>query len=368
MERRVRHLPAALAFVLSLLGVPSPVGHAALAETCTTQSEMQPADRDRVTGAVLLLAVKIQANDIAGLGPLVAPEYDQDPGPMTSLVAGIAPKLKDGSFVVEQMYLLDASTLKPGADGKPSDAEFFCALNRSPAAADFLIPGLPAGHYAFVIVHVTGGQTPWSLSFLLRQERGWLMAGLYPKPLTAAGHDGVWYWTQARTLAEQRQHWNAYLYYREAQMLLQPVNFVSSTNLEKLKKEAEAASPPALSSGISPETPLVVKAANGAEYRFTALSLDDSPGGGQLDVSVHLEHEESADSADDTSTPDGTAPQKKKVAAPVPLSLKTRSSNAMTALLAAYPELRGRFHGVWVSADVPGQSPVVTEEPMAQIH
>jgi hypothetical protein len=328
---------------------------------------MQPADRDRIAGAALLLAVKIQANDIAGLRPLVAPEYDKDPGPMTSLVGGIAPKLTGSTPVLEQMYLLDASTLKPGADGKPSDAEFFCTLNRSPAAADFLIPGLPAGRYAFVIVHATGGKAPWSLSFLLRQEHGWLMAGLYPKPLTAAGHDGVWYWTQARVLAGQRQHWNAYLYYREAQMLLQPVNFVSSTNLEQLKKEAEAATPPALSSGVSPETPLVVKAADGVEYRFTALAPDDSLSGDALDVAVHLEPEESPEPASTSQTPED-APQKKKKAAPAPLSPKARSGNAMIALLAAYPELRSRFHGVWVFVDVPGQSPVVTEQAMAQIH
>jgi hypothetical protein len=368
MGRHVCRLLAGLLVVLFPDGALFSVGHAALAETCTTQSEMQPADRDHIAGAALLLGVKIQANDIAGLRPLVSPEYDKDPGPMTSLVAGIAPKLKDASLVLEQMYLLDASTLKPGVDGKPSDAEFFCTLNRSPAAADFLIPGLPSGRYAFVIMHATGTKAPWSLSFLLRQEHGWLMAGLYPKPLTAAGHDGVWYWTQARVLATQRQRWNAYLYYREAQTLLQPVNFVSSTNLEQLRKEAEAATPPALSSGVSPATPLVVKAADGAEYRFTDLALDDSLGGDQLDVAVHLEQEESPEAASPSQTTADTAPPKKKAAAPVPLSPKARSSNAVAALLAAYPELRSRFHGVWVFADVPGLSPVATEQPMAQIH
>jgi hypothetical protein len=368
MGRRVCRLLAALLFVLFPDGAFLLVGHVALAETCTTQSEMQPADRDHTAGAALLLSVKIQANDIAGLRPLVSPEYDKDPGPMTGLVAGIAPKLKDAAFVLQQIYLLDASTLKPGVDGKPSDAEFFCTLNRSPAAADFLIPGLPAGRYAFVIVHATGTKTPWSLSFLLRQEHGWLMAGLYPKPLTAAGHDGVWYWTQARVLSSQRQRWNAYLYYREAQTLLQPVNFVSSTNLEQLKKEAEAITPPALSSGVSPATPLVVKAADGAEYRFTDLVPDDSLGGDQLDVAVHLEQEESPESAAASQAVPDAAPQKKKAAAPAPLAPKTRSNNAMVALLAAYPELRSRFHGVWVFADVAGQSPVVTEQSMAQIH
>ena len=68
-----------------------------------------------------------------------------------------------------------------------------------------------------------------------------------PKPLSAAGHNGLWYWTQARTMSAQKEHWNAWLYYQQAQGLLVPVNFVQSTHLEKLKTEASAAAPPALS-------------------------------------------------------------------------------------------------------------------------
>jgi hypothetical protein len=330
-------------------------------ETCTTQSEMTAADRDRLVAAALVLAQKIQANDVDGLRALALPEYDKNPGPMSNLVASVSPRLQGATLAVEQVYLLDASGLRSGADGKPADAEFFCALNKSAAAADFLIPGLPAGRYGFVIVHAQSARAPWSLSFLLKQERGWSMAGFYPKPLTAAGHDGLWYWREARQLAAQGQRWNAYLFYRESQALLVPVNFISSTNLELLKKETEAATPPALSAGISTSVPLVVKAASGAEYRFTDFTTDDSRGGEQLDIAVHLEPDLPADTA--TSEP----PAKGK-AAPAPISPRTRSSNAMAALLAAYPELRSRFHGVWVFADVAGQNPLVIEEPMAEIH
>ena len=74
--------------------------------------------------------------------------------------------------------------------------------------AEFAIPALPPGKYAFAMVTVAPAPVatkpaPWHLSFLMRQEqRGkWLLAGFYPKPMTAAGHDGLWYWTQARKMA-----------------------------------------------------------------------------------------------------------------------------------------------------------------------
>jgi len=40
----------------------------------------------------------------------------------------------------------------------------------------------------------------------------------------------------------------------------------------------------------------------------------------------------------------------------------------MVALLAAYPEMRKPFHGVWIFAEVPGQNPFVTEQAMSEIH
>ena len=71
-------------------------------------------------------------------------------------------------------------------------------------------------------------------------------------------------------------------------------------------------------------------------------------------MSVHLEPEMRADSADVTSArASGEGEEGHRLP-----SLRTpASSNAVSALLAAYPELRSRFHGVWVWADVPGQNP-----------
>ena len=172
------------------------------------------------------------------------------------------------------------------------------------------------------------------------------MAGFYPKALTAAGHDGLWYWTQARAMATRKEHWNAWLYYQQAQSLLQPAGFVQSSHLEKLKSEQAAAAPPALSDGISPTAPLVVKGASGTDYRFVGLGVDDSLGASKIDVVAHLQVDAAAD----------------------PVVAKKRNADAASALLASYPELRKAFHGVWIFAETSGQNPYATEESMAEIH
>jgi hypothetical protein len=211
---------------------------------------------------------------------------------------------------------------------------------------DFLIPGLLPGRYGFAMVNVQSA-APWQLSFLLRQDQGrWAMAGFYPKALTAAGHDGLWYWTQARAMATRKEHWNAWLYYQQAQALLQPTGFVESSHLEKLKGEQAAAAPPALSDGISPTAPLVVKGADGTQYRFIGLGVDDSLSAAKIDVVAHLKVDALGDAA----------------------VAKKRNADAASALLAAYPELRKAFHGVWIFAEATGQNPYPTEEAMSEIH
>jgi hypothetical protein len=322
-------------------------GGVASAEVCTTQSQMTAADRQGLAAAAHGLAEKVQADDVSGLRAATAAEYAKDFGGIGEVVASTAAHVKGGTLKVEQVYLLDGTQLKRGADGSVPDAQFFCSLNKSAAEADFSISGLAPGRYGFAIVDVPDGSAPWRLSFLLRQDQGqWEMAGFYPKPLLAAGHNGLWYWSQARLLTAQKEHWNAWLYYQQAESLLRPTNFIQSTHLEKLKTEEAAAAPTALSEGISADAPLVVKGADGAEYHFTALGVDDSLGNDKVDVMAHLKVDQIGDAA----------------------AARKRNSDAMDALLAAYPELRKPFHGVWMVAEVPGQNPFATEEAMNQIH
>jgi len=339
MAARMMKISIGFAAAILLAGV-------GVAEVCTTQSQMTSADRSALASAALGLAVKVQANDVSGLRAATVAEYAKDFAGIGNVVGSTAAQVKGGTPSVEQVYLLDGSQLKRGADGAAPDAQFFCSLNKSTVEADFLIPGLLPGRYGFAIVDVPNGSSPWRLSFLLRQEQGqWEMAGFYPKPLTAAGHDGLWYWTQARTMTAQKQPWDAWLYYVEAENLLLPTNFIQSTHLEKLKAEESAAAPPQLSDGVSPEAPLVVKGADGVEYHFTGLGVDDSLAKDKIDVIAHLKVEQIGDA----------------------VAARKRNADAMAALLTAYPEMRKPFHGVWMFAEAPGQNPFATEQAMSDI-
>ncbi len=326
-------------------------GVTARAETCTTQSGLAAPERDAIADAAHRLATMVQTNDANALRSAVVGELEKDFSAFQYLVGTTAPKLAGAVTTVEQVYLLDATNLKQNPDGTAPDAQFFCSLNRSTMETEFQIPALPPGKYAFAIVNMAPAAGaakpgPWRLSLLLRQEQGkWLLAGLYPKPMTAAGHDGLWYWTQARQMVQQKQPWNAWLYYQAAEKLLQPANFVNSTHLDKLRSEAASAAPPALSDGVSVDAPLVVKATDGVEYHFTGLGVDDSLGQPSLDIEAHLR----VDSAVD------------------PAAARRRNNDAASALITAYPEMRKPFHGVWIYAESVGQNPFATEQPMAEI-
>ena len=316
------------------------------AENCTPQSQMPAAELNALSSAATAMATAIQSGDDAALKNVTIAEFQQNFSGLAAAVASTAPKLKGAVPQVEGVYLLDASTLK-AANGVNPDAQFYCTLHSTTSSSasevEFSIPQLPPGRYSFATVRMEDA-TPWQLSFLMRQEAGkWLLAGLYPKPMTADGHDGLWYWKQARTLEAQKQPWNAWLYLQEAQALVLPANFVSSTHLEKLQTELQTIAPPAVANGLSVDAPLVLKATDGTEFRFTGLSVDSSLG---LDVAAHLKVE---------ALDDATAARQRNVA-------------AMEALLAAHPELRSAFHGMWVLAEAPGKAPYATELSMADIH
>jgi hypothetical protein len=258
----------------------------------------------------------------------------------------LAPRLKGGTLAVEQVYLLDASNLAMAPGGTPPPADFYCSLNKSVAEVDFVFSALPPGRYGFVIVDVRGVTPPWRLSFLLQKDTvGWKLAGLYPRTTSVGGHDGLWYWRQAREMTARKENMGAWLYYQEAQGLLVPADFVQSNHLEKLTTEATAVTPPVLSGGISNDVPLVLKGADGVEYRFTALGVDQAPTVDAVDVSAHLKVDALGDAA----------------------TARKRSTDAMSALVKAFPELRKAFHGIVLVTDIAGQNSFAIEQTMAEI-
>ena len=342
------------------------------AETCTTQSHLAPADRTAIAQSAQAIAVAVQSNNPATLRTESTPDIQKNFGELQYMVAVTSPKLAGGSPQVEQIYVLDASANKPNADGTFPEAQFFCSLNNSASEADFDIPALPPSKYAFAMVAVPSRPVPWRLSMLLlNQGNQWLLAGFYPKPQALGGHDGLWYWTQARTYAAQKQLWDAWLFYQEAMDLLRPADFVLSTHLDKLHTEQTGATPPALSGGISPQTPLVLRApgsppagsspppapapaskapvavaAPSADFHFIGLNLVEPAAGSGPVLHAELEAEPLSD----------------------PAAGRDRNLAAARVLLQNYPELRKPFTEVTITTTSAGQPPLTTDMQMSDIH
>jgi hypothetical protein len=314
----------------------------AVAQTCTTQAKMTPEVRDSLSGAALTFAGNVKSNNSVAAQAVADQNLTANFGPTAYLIRTTADKLTGSTLRVTQLYMLDASAR---AASDTTEVDFACPLTGLTSETDFAIPGLPPGTYGFAMVEAEGAQ-PWLLAAIFRRESdSWRLAGFYPHPREAAGHDGIWYWTAARKAAGSKDLWLAWLYYGEADQLSRPASFVSSTNLDKLRSEARSATPPELSDGISAETPLVVKAMGGAQFDFTAIRAEGSEDGKRLNLMLHMR----ADPIDD------------------PAAARARNQAAAHAFLAAHKDLREVFNGVWVFAESAGHEPFATEQSMSAI-
>jgi hypothetical protein len=137
--------------------------------------------------------------------------------------------------------------------------------------------------------------------------------------------------------------WNAWFYYQTAAYLLDPAEFLSSPNLEKLQRETDQIRPDTL-----PGTkPLMLNAPGGS---FEIMEAGTTVTFGTLDLEIHY----NPSTAQLSQLHDPTTARQQVVA-------------VMTALLTAYPELREAFHGVWVRADQGTVSVFALDLPMDQI-
>lgn len=311
--------------------------------TCTTQSKMPSELRQSLADTALAIATAIKSNDAERVRSMSSPELASNFGSSTFVIHQTATAISGDTVAVTQLYKLDASARRAG---DTSAADFACALSGSADEVDFSIGGLPPGVYGFAIVEATGAR-PWLLPVLLVQAgSAWKMAGFYPHPRTAAGHDGLWYWTTARADEKAGKKWLAWVLYGEADQLLRPANFVTSTHLDKLRGERRTGAPGELTEGISAQNPLVVKAKDGAEFHLTSLGSAATDDGKGVDLVLHYR-------ADAAAAGDAAG---------------ARNVAAASALLNAHPELREGFANVSIFAETAGQSPFVTEVSLAEIH
>ena len=154
-----------------------------------------------------------------------------------------------------------------------------------------------------------------------------MLAGLFGKPMVLLGHDGLWYWTSARKYAQENMNWNAWFYYHVATDLLNPIDSLSSSNLEKLQHETDKVKP----ANLPGSNPLLLTS-QGANYSVTAIGTTTTFG--SLDLDVHY-------------APDpGQASQLRD-----PPKAREQVMGLMSTLLEQHPELHQAFHGIWVHAD-----------------
>jgi hypothetical protein len=305
------------------------------AVSCTTQAQMTEADRAPLVQAAKNLASAVQIGNVAAVQALTIPKVKAQFDSIASTIQQTAPLLAGATITIDALYVLDASDLKSSVE----DTQFFCGIPGSPLHVDFTIPQLPQGRYALALVHATGVKQPQQMAFLLQKNGDWQMAGFFVKPLLVAGHDSLWYWTRARAFDQKNQKWNAYFYYIAAAYLAAPADFLTSTNLEKLNQELVNSRP----NGLPGAEPMVVSA-DGKTYSISDLHTDGSLGG--LDLVIRY-------AATDVSDPVVT---------------RARNLEVMKAMLAAHPELRDGFHGLWVFAEDPPQRPFGNELAMSDIH
>ena len=321
------------AFVITLLTLLAP--GRILAVSCTTQAQMAEADRATLVQVAKTLAAAVQSGNAAAVQALTIPKVKAQFDSIASTIVQTAPLLTAATVTIDALYGLDASDLKSSAE----DTQFFCGVPGSPLHVDFTIPQLPQGRYALVLVHATGVRQPQQMAFLLQKNGDWQMAGFFVKPLLVAGHDSVWYWTRARAFDQKNQKWNAYFYYTTAAYLASPADFLTSTNLEKLNQETVNARP----AGLPGAQPMVVSA-DGKTYSISDLHTDGSLGG--LDLVIRYATTDVSD----------------------PVATRARNLEVMKATLAAHPELRDGFHGLWVFAEAPPERPFGNELGMSDIH
>jgi hypothetical protein len=321
-----------------VLAVALGLAFPAFGVSCMTESQMSDAQRTNLQQSAQMLGDNVKAANAAAVRTqtiaAVAAQFDG----IANSIQTINSSIQHAALTVDALYLLDASDLKAA-----EETQFFCGVTGSPLTVEITIPALPPGKYALAILHATGVQQPQQLSLVLENDpagsQDWKLAGFFTRPMTMGGHDGVWFWTQARDYAAKKQLWDAWFYYQTAQYLLDPVDFISSPNLQKLQREAEQARP----DNLPGSDPLHLSSGT---QTFDIVSLHTGELSNQLDLVVTY-----------NATPNQD-----------PVAARAQVTAVMRALLQQHPELQTAFHGLWVYAATPGnQSPFALELPMGQI-
>jgi hypothetical protein len=338
--QRARILKACTRFVLPLLaiGLTLPAAHA---DSCVTQSQIAAQQRQELTRVAHSIVSEVQSSNIQGLRNDTLPAVAADFSGIQNSAQALAPVIQPATITVDALFAFEAAQAPQGAVG----SQFFCSPAGSSMTVVLNFSTLPPGKYALAILHATGVPKPQQVTLILAQDpqSQWKLAGFFTKPMMLAGQNGLWYWTHARDYAQKKMDWAAWFYYQTAAFLVNPVDFLSSPNTDKLRQEADKVRPQNLPS----DKPMTVQANTSA---FEVTRVDTSIDLGPLDLAIHY------------NPSDAQAAQLRD-----PVAARKQVVDLMAAVLALHPELRSAFHGVYVYADTANATVFALELPMDQI-
>ena len=327
----MRQIPRWAVFAVLCAVMVAPV--ASRAVSCTTQSEMAPADRDALARAGQQFALAVEQQDLGALQSALLPAVAGDWDSIRDAVQQGGPLVKGGKVQLRSLYVLDATS-----QTAPADTQFFCSNASASLTVTISMRQLPPGKYALVLADAAGAQFAGQMGFVLGWDANtWKVGGVFVRPGAFDGHDGVWYWEQARQLAAHNAPWAAYYSYDVARYLLLPVDFLSSPNLQKLDQEqSEIKNPPTQS------FPFTVTAGD-RSWKINGVNFD--PALHEADLGV-------------TYVSAGVTD---------PAAQHTEAIAVLGAVLKAHPALRQSFHGMWAYASMNGRTTPIMELPMSQI-
>ncbi len=247
-------------------------------ETCSTAAEMEANTRAALERAASQYTQMAASGDVSSLRQNSIASLATNFGGVENAISQNKSNFSGAQPSTRASYLLEA----PG-NAPLERAEFFCGVFNSPERVAFAIPNLPPGHYGLVIEDLQGSQAPSVLTLILQQEQGrWKLAGFYPRATQIGGHDGKWFVEKARAYRAKGENHNAWFYYVLAWNVQAPVDFMSTTQLDKLADEMQQVRPSDLP-GSSPMT----LTAGSQTYRVTQLF--PTAVGNDLDLVVKYE-------------------------------------------------------------------------------
>jgi hypothetical protein len=314
------------------------VSAGASAQTCLTSSDMDDATRTAMTNAAKQDFDLLSRGDSAGLKQASSTSLAGDFSGVDSVIAENRANLAGATATPQSPFELKADKADAAA---AHGTEFLCGIfdsrGQTSGSAEFIIPNLPPGDYGVVILDAAS-KIPAMVSFVLVQQSGWKLAGLYVKN-GQAGRDARWFATKAREYKAKNQSHNAWLYFQESRDLAAPVSFMSTQLTDKLYDEAQAAKPADIPGGGT----TVDLPGTGKTFKLTALF--PLIVGTDLDLVVKYQ-------AADVSNTGQTFEQNVAV---------------MKALLAKYPEFREAFDGIVARAVEPSGKDYGSLLPMKEI-